>query len=44
MKLSDELLFWRCERPSEYKMDEFIRQVQAMEREITTLKTKHKNN
>ena len=30
-KLIDELEFWRCERPSEYKMDDFIRQVNLLE-------------
>ena len=30
-KLKEELEFWRCERPSEYKMDDFIREVNKLE-------------
>ena len=30
-KLLDELKFWRCERPSEYKMDDFIHKVELLE-------------
>ena len=34
MKLSDELNCWRVDRPSEWKMDEFIRKAQALESAI----------
>tara|TARA_R110001592_G_C13193003_1_gene753654 strand:+ start:88604 stop:88837 length:234 start_codon:yes stop_codon:yes gene_type:complete len=30
-KLSDDLKYWRAERPSEWKMDEFIRKAGKME-------------
>ena len=31
MKLSDQLTQWRAERPSEWKMDEFIRLAKELE-------------
>ena len=31
MKLSEELNKWRCERPDEWKMDEFIREAERLE-------------
>lgn len=31
MKLSDDLQYWRAERPDEWTMDEFIRKAKRME-------------
>jgi hypothetical protein len=31
IKLSDDLKYWRAERPSEWMMDEFIRKAEALE-------------
>lgn len=31
MRLSDELEKWRCDRPDEWKMDEFIRKAREIE-------------
>lgn len=31
MRLSDELLAWRADRPDEWKMDEFIRMAKRLE-------------
>lgn len=36
-ELSEELKYWRCERPSEYKMDDFIRAAQLMETKLKGL-------
>tara|TARA_R110002020_G_scaffold180191_1_gene374435 strand:- start:967 stop:1152 length:186 start_codon:yes stop_codon:yes gene_type:complete len=33
-----ELEFWRCDRPSEYKMDEFIRSAKKLEKENAELR------
>ena len=32
MELSKELKLWRIERPSEWKMDEFIRKAEQLEK------------
>ena len=37
-KLSDDLQFWRADRPSEWKMDDFIRAAKKLEDEIEALK------
>lgn len=31
MKLSEQLQYWRAERPDEWKMDEFIRMAERLE-------------
>lgn len=36
MKLSEQLRYWRAERPDEWKMDEFIRLAEELEREAFT--------
>ena len=35
--LKKEMQFWRCERPSEYKMDDFMRGVDKLEAENKNL-------
>jgi hypothetical protein len=40
--LSVHLGFWRTDRPSEFKMDEFIRQAQALEEENAKLEARMK--
>lgn len=37
MKLSTELSKWRCDRPDEWKMDEFIRNAEKLEAERDAL-------
>ena len=37
IKLSDDLKYWRAERPSEWKMDEFIRKAEKMEEQVDKL-------
>jgi len=37
-ELIEELKYWRCDRPSEYKMDEFIRSVERLEKECDKYK------
>jgi hypothetical protein len=36
MKLSDKLRQWRADRPDEWKMDEFIRMAEELERDAYT--------
>lgn len=36
MKLSDKLRQWRADRPDEWKMDEFIRLAEEIERDLYT--------
>ena len=36
--LSEHLELWRAERPSEYKMDEFIRDAKDLEEGMKTIK------
>lgn len=38
MELSVELEKWRCDRPDEWKMDEFIRNAVKLEQELAALK------
>lgn len=40
MKLSTELSKWRCDRPDEWKMDEFIRNAEKLESERDALAAK----
>jgi hypothetical protein len=37
MKLSEELIMWRCDRPDEWKMDEFKRNAEKLEAERDAL-------
>lgn len=37
LKLSDDLLFFRCDRPSEYKMDEYYRKALSLENQVAHL-------
>lgn len=37
MKLSKELEMWRCDRPDEWKMDEFRRNAERLEDELVSL-------
>ena len=38
MKLSEDLQYWRAERPDEWKMDEFIRIAKYLQEENAKLK------
>ena len=38
IKLSEDLEYWRIERPDEWIMDRFIRKAKELEREIEQLK------
>jgi len=40
MKLSEELEKWRADRPDEWKMDEFIRNADALEKQLAELQDK----
>lgn len=37
IKLSDDLKYWRAERPSEWEMDEFIRKADNMEKLLSQI-------
>ena len=37
-KLSEDIKYWRAERPDEWTMDEFIRAAQKLERELSDLR------
>ena len=37
-KLSEDIKYWRAERPDEWTMDEFIRAAQKLERELSELR------
>lgn len=37
-KLSEHLIYWRVERPSEWLMDEFIRDATKLENDVTALR------
>lgn len=37
IKLSDDLKYWRAERPSEWMMDEFIRKAEKMEKLLSQI-------
>ncbi len=39
-KLSDDLEYWRNQRPSQWKMDEFIHKAKLLEDRITELEEK----
>lgn len=39
MKLSEHLKQWRAERPSEWKMDEFIRAAELMELDVRKIES-----
>lgn len=43
MKLSEELLNWRIDRPDEWKMDEFVRKAVALEKELELVQTLQAN-
>ena len=38
IKLSEDIKYWRAERPDEWTMDEFVRAAQKLERELVELK------
>ncbi len=38
IKLSEDIKYWRAERPDEWTMDEFIRAAQKLERELSELR------
>ena len=43
IKLSEDIKYWRAERPDEWTMDEFVRAAQKLERELAELATeKHR--
>jgi hypothetical protein len=39
--LSEDLKRWRADRPDEWKMDEFIRKAEAMEKSINYIKNSY---
>jgi len=38
IKLSEDIKYWRAERPDEWTMDEFVRAAQKLERELSELR------
>lgn len=40
MKLSEDLAYWRCERPDEWTMDRFIRKAKDLEDTLITKEAK----
>ena len=43
IKLSDDLKYWRAERPSEWMMDEFIRKAEKMEDVLSLIRDEAKS-